>query len=97
MNHFSDVLEFEWDRGNIGKNKRHHVEDLESEESFLDMNKIIYKDVLHSKNEERFILLGKTKQERLLYIVFTRRQNKIRIISARDMDRKEGQLYEKET
>lgn len=89
------ALEFEWDKGNIGKNKKHKVEDRESEEPFFDENKVIYKDILHSGKEERFILLGQTKKKRLLYIVFTQRKNKIRIISVRDINKKEVFLYEK--
>ena len=91
------VIEFEWDKGNIGKNKKHRVGEKEAEEPFFDEDKVISKDVLHSKIEERFILLGKTRKERLLYIVFTRRDNSIRIISARDINKKEVHLYEKAT
>ena len=86
---------FEWDKGNIGKNKKHNVEDREAEEAFLDEGKVIYKDKLHSTDvEERFILLGKSKKDRLLYIVFTERNEKLRIISARDINKKEVYLYE---
>lgn len=91
------VFLFEWDKGNIGKNKKHQVEDNEAEEVFLDEGKVIFKDKLHSKNEERFILLGKTKKQRLLYIVFTKREVKVRIISARDVNKKEVHLYEETT
>lgn len=49
------------------------------------------------KEEERFILIGKTKKERVLFVVFTKRETRIRIISARDLNRKEGILYEKTT
>ena len=88
-------VEFEWDKGNLGKNKKHGVEDLESEGAFLDEGKVIFKDVLHSGSEERFILLGKTKLGRLLVVVFTERAKKVRIISARDINKKEVYLYEK--
>ncbi|HIE24125.1 MAG TPA: BrnT family toxin, partial [Candidatus Korarchaeota archaeon] len=54
-------------------------------------------DKLHSKEEERFILLGKTKKERVLFVVFTIRNDKIRIISVRDINKKERRLYEKTT
>lgn len=94
MKIIQEVLEFDWDKGNIGKNKKHHVEDKEAEESFLDENKVIFVDVLHLEKEERFVLIGKTKKERLLYIIFTKRGKKIRIISARDINRKEVHLYE---
>lgn len=90
-------IEFDWDKGNIDKNKKHKVEDKESEEVFFDEDKIIYKDIFHSKSEERFIIIGKTEKKRLLYVVFTKRRKKIRIISARDTDKKEAKLYEKTT
>lgn len=90
-----DIYEFDWDRGNKEKNIKHGVEDIESEEVFFDKDKFIFKDILHSKDEERFKVLGKTKKERLLFVVFTKRRNKIRIISARDIKKKEVYLYEK--
>ena len=94
MKTVKQVFEFEWDTGNIDKNRKHGVEDREGEEAFLDEGRVIYKDNFHSKNEERFILLGKTDKDRLLYIAFTYRGKKIRIISARDINKKEVDLYE---
>ena len=95
MRTVKDALGFEWDEGNIGKNKKHHVDDKEAEEVFLDEGKVIFKDKLHSQVEERFIVIGKTKKERFLYICFTRRKKKIRIISARNINKKEVSIYEK--
>lgn len=97
MKVFKEPLEFDWDEGNIGNNLKHKVKDKEAEEAFLDDEKVILKDVLHSKDEERFILLGETTKDRLLYVVFTIRGKKIRIISARDTNKKEVSLYEKAT
>jgi uncharacterized DUF497 family protein len=91
------VFEFEWDKGNIGKNQKHRVEDKEAEESFLDKKKKIFKDILHSGREKRHRVVGKTKKVRLLFIAFTIRNKKIRIISARDINKKEVYLYEKAT
>ena len=91
---FDNPNEFLWDKGNKGKSHlKHKVADQEAEESFFDQNKKIFKDVLHSSDEERFILLGKTKAERVLFIVFTTRQGKVRVISARDLNRQERHLY----
>ena len=95
MKTIENIAGFQWDEGNIDKNKKHNVENVECEETFFDSNKVILKDVLHSQNEERFILLGKTKKGRLLYIVFTVRVKIIRIISARNINKKELHLYEK--
>jgi len=91
------VLEFEWDRGNIGRNWKHGVEDFEAEEVFFDGGKVLLRDPLHSLGEQRFILLGKTKRARLLFVVFTKRGQRIRILSARDVNRGERPLYEKAT
>lgn len=88
---------FEWDHGNIGKNMKHRVEDFESEEAFFDERKVLLRDSLHSEGEARFILLGKTKRERLLFVVFTKRGKRIRIISARNVNRRERPLYEEAT
>lgn len=94
-----NLFEFEWDKGNADKNKeKHAVENQETEEVFFDDGKVILKDKIHSsEKEERFIVLGKTKKDRLLYIVFTKRGKKIRIISARDINKKERYLYEETT
>lgn len=97
MKIIKEVLQFDWDKGNIGKNKKHTIEDKEAEEIFFDENKVIYKDILHSQVEERFIILGKTKEQRLLYVVYTKRSDKMRIVSARDINKKEVYIYEKKT
>lgn len=90
------LFKFEWDQGNSGKNKKHKVEDKEAEEVFFDKNKVTFPDIIHStQDEERLRIIGKTKKERLLFIVFTKRGEKIRIVSARDINRKEVPLYEK--
>lgn len=89
---------FIWDERNIDKSWiKHQVSNTECEEVFYDTDKAILKDPLHSRDEERFIILGKTKEERLLFVVFTTRRGKIRIISARDINKKERKLYGKET
>lgn len=96
MKIFKEPLEFQWDEGNIGKSfKKHRVEDREAEEPFFDKKRKIYKDKLHSKKEERYVLIGETKKKRLLYTVFAMRRKKVRIISSRDINKKEVHLYEK--
>jgi len=90
------VFEFEWDKGNASKNIKHTVDDKEAEEVFFDKDKVTFPDTIHStEGEERLRIIGKTKRNRLLFIVFTKREQKIRIISARDVNRKEVPLYEK--
>lgn len=99
MRIFREPVVFEWDVGNIDKNLiRHRVRNEECEEAFFDPNKRVLRDALHSEKEKRHILLGKTKKRRVLFIVFTTRKNKVRIISARDLNKKELHLYhEKES
>ena len=93
------LFEFEWDRGNVEKNWiRHKVSAKECEEVFFDSEKREYPDPVHSEKESRKIITGKTKKGRVLFIVYTVRNKYIRIISARDLNkRKEAILYEKET
>lgn len=91
-------IQFQWDKGNQSKNwGKHRVSDEECEEVFFDLRKKSFKDTLHSHKEPRYILLGKTKQERSLFIAFTIRNKKIRVISARDLKRKERNLYHGKT
>ena len=87
---------FDWDLGNISKNwKKHRVSVAECEDVFFN-DPLIYVDQVHSQKESRYFAFGTTDQTRLLFIVFTIRKNKIRIISARDMHKKERKYYYEE-
>nr|WP_281719785.1 BrnT family toxin [Nitrosomonas nitrosa] len=88
---------FEWDEGNQEKNwHKHRVTQEEAEQVFLDPHKQDYPDPAHSKKELRKILVGRTLKGRMLLLVYTIRGDAIRIISARDLNkRKEVDLYEK--
>lgn len=97
MRLFIEPVEFEWDEGNRDKNVKHGVTNQEAEEAFRDKKKRLFKDHVHSQSEERYRIIGKTKTDRLLFIVFTLRKTKVRIISARVINKKEAYLYEKET
>ena len=92
----SYIIGFEWDKGNQDRNKlKHNVAQNESEEVFF--NKPIFlENIKHStKDEVRYYVLGRTLENRYLMISFCKRQNKIRVISARDQDKKEKELYNK--
>jgi|SRR5471030_748266 len=93
----SNITGFDWDLGNACKNKKHAVSSTESEQVFFNYPLLILPDVKHSSAEPRFHALGKTGTGRLLQIAFTLRHAglRIRIMSARDMNRKERQIYEK--
>jgi hypothetical protein len=94
---FGDRVEgFEWDEGNRGKNGKHGVTDGESEQVFFGDPLLVLPDLRHSLLETRFHALGRTLDHRLLHVTFTLRDSGrlIRIISARDMHRKERAIYE---
>ena len=85
---------FDWDEFNINKNwERHLVHYTECEEIFFNEPLLVAFDEGHSQEEERYYALGQTNTNRKLFIVFTLRENKIRIISARDMNKKERKIY----
>ena len=93
----SDKIEgFDWDKGNVSKNwNSHKVSTGESEEVFFNEPFFIFSDEKHSDNERRYYVLGETNDGRRLFIVFTIRKYKIRIISSRNMHHKERSEYEK--
>lgn len=94
---WTKIIGFDWDDGNAGKNDKHGVTMAESEQVFFNFPLLVLEDSEHSLLEQRFHALGKTDGERRLHITFTFRQvaEKIRVISARDMHRKERLFYEK--
>jgi uncharacterized protein len=86
---------FEWDEGNILKNwEKHSVSPGECEQIFFNRPLITGHDEKHSQQETRFFALGHTDSKRHLFVVFTIRDNHIRVISARNMSRKERKVYE---
>ncbi len=86
---------FEWDDGNRDKNwKLHKVHWTETEEAFLNEPIVLLPDPQHSQIATRLALLGRTLAERRLVIVFTVRKTRIRVISARDMSKKERRIYD---
>ncbi|MBK7229770.1 MAG: BrnT family toxin [Ignavibacteriales bacterium] len=88
---------FQWDAGNSNKNLiKHSVTNPECEQVFFNQPIIIVDDSKHSEQEKRWFLLGRTDQDRFLFAVFTIREELIRIISARDMNKKEREIYNEE-
>ena len=94
---FGKVMKFDWDEANISHIAKHKVVQSEAEDIFFDENNMQDEDLGHSTAEERFLIIGKTAKRRLLYQIFIKRRNKIRIISSRDINKKEVHLYEKKT
>jgi uncharacterized DUF497 family protein len=93
-----EVAGFDWDEANVLKNwEKHKVKHIEAEEVFGNEPKLVFEDVSHSKVEKRYFILGKTISGQTLAVFFTFRADKIRVISARDMNRKERIRYEEAT
>ena len=85
---------FQWDKGNSDKNwLRHQVTKNECEQVFFNKPTIVADDKKHSQIENRWYLLGQTDTHRLLFVVFTIRKNLIRVISARNMNKRERNIY----
>lgn len=88
-------LAFDWDAGNIDKNYlKHNISQNEAEQIFLDKNLQVKKDFKHSGVEKRYVGLGMTRGDKLLFVAFTYRKLLIRIISARTASKSERRLYE---
>jgi uncharacterized DUF497 family protein len=99
MIELSKITGFDWDDGNARKNEKHGVSMAEAEQIFFNDPLLLLQDEKHSQSESRVHALGKTDEERLLHITFTLRHagEKIRVISARDMHKKERMIYEQTT
>lgn len=85
---------FEWDAGNRDKNLKHGVHGWECEQLFFNKPLVVLDDPRHSMAEDRFAAFGQTDAGRRLIIIYTMRHNRVRVISARDMDKKERHFYE---
>jgi uncharacterized DUF497 family protein len=89
------IVGFDWDAGNARKSvDKHDVSQAEAEQPFFNQPLLLLSDPRHSEKEPRLHALGKTDDSRLLHITFTLRieETLIRVISARDMHRKEFSL-----
>jgi uncharacterized DUF497 family protein len=92
---FSDFEGFQWDGGNSNKNFiKHNVQNWECEQVFFSQPLLILNDPGHSDYENRWAAFGKTASNRLLVIIFAKRNNLLRVISTRDMNHKEREYYE---
>jgi uncharacterized DUF497 family protein len=92
----SQTIGFDWDEANSGKSaSKHSVSRAEAEQIFFDEQLLLAGDVKHSQDEPRYHALGQTIEGRLLHVTFTLRDNqtRIRVISARDANRRERAAY----
>jgi uncharacterized DUF497 family protein len=94
MGKLDNIAGFEYDAGNIDKNRvKYGVSNAECEEVFFNTPLLIRPDSFHSQEEARKAMLGRTDAERPLFVIFLVRNNHIRVISARDMTDKELEVY----
>jgi len=88
---------FEWDRGkNLSNIEKHGITFKTAATSFFDPHAEMYEDERHSEDEERFVLIGMSENERLLTVCHCYRgedESVTRIISARKATRHEEGLY----
>lgn len=91
----AESCSFEWDTANLEKNsKKHGVGSLECEQVFFNRPLLLHEDSKHSIVEKRWFVLGKTDNDRKLFIAFTMRDDRIRVISARNMNKRERDIYD---
>ena len=89
-----EPIVFEWDSGNQTKSlKKHDIANQEAEEVFF-RYKLVVSDQRHSKTEPRFGMYGQTGGGKILFIAFTIRNRRVRVISARPANKKEREIYE---
>ena len=88
------IGEFEWDTGNLDKSYlKHGITPKEAEEIFVNEGSLVLPDLKHSQKEDRFIIVGQNFVGVYIFVVLTVRNNRVRIISARKMHRKEVKKY----
>jgi hypothetical protein len=89
---------FQWDKGNESKsNHKHGITNVEAESVFDDPDKKIRYDNKHSVREIRYVCIGKSQYERILFVSYLIRQGRVRIVSARLANKKNKEFYEKAT
>lgn len=89
-------IKFSWDENKAESNRRKHGVSFEEAKSvFYDDNALLIDDPDHSEDEERFIILGMSKELRILVVCHCYRDSSknIRIISARKATKTEQEEY----
>lgn len=88
---------FAWDPRKAKKNLAKHGVSLDDAKTVFDDDLfLVFADPDHSMEEKRFIIMGQSKQGRLLVVAYTQRSDTIRIISAREATRREREIYAEE-
>jgi len=88
-------MEFDWDETKAKTNlSKHGVSFDEAMTTFDDPFYVDFYDPDHSDDEERYIMIGQSKNNRLLVLSYTERENRARLISVREATRSEKNAYE---
>ena len=83
---------FEWDDEKNRINKRkHNVSFQTAEKVFSDENRIEWLDTKHSDEEDRYITIGMVDE--ILFVIYTEREDRVRLISARRANKNERRKY----
>jgi uncharacterized DUF497 family protein len=90
----ASLVGFEWDDGNVYKNEKHGLSYKLIEEVFFNEPLLVVEDFQHSDDECRCVAFGKDDKNTKITIVFTVRDRLVRVISAREMTKKEKKFYE---
>lgn len=91
------MIVFGWHPAKAANNLRKHGVSFEEAASvFDDVLAAIYENPYHSTSEKRYLIVGSSALERLLIVAYAEQQERIRIISAREVTKRERKLYEEE-
>ena len=88
------LVGFDWDSGNWRKSELKHGVAMAEAQGLLLNEPLCQVDPRHSDDEQRYVALGTTSEGRRLFVSLTVRRNRVRVISARPMSRKERAVYE---
>jgi len=89
------MIEFEWDPNKADANEaKHGISFFEACEVFEDVHSSTVKDPDHSQEEERYLIFGISRGGKYLVVSYTERNDRIRLISARQMTPRERKAYE---
>lgn len=86
------IEDFDWDEANLGHIARHGVEPWEAEEAIVDPDRV-GASAHKTPGEQRFAVVGATGAGRMLFVVFTQRGERLRVVTARNADDGEKRRY----
>ena len=85
---------YQWDAGNLDHIAGHGVEDYEAEEALEDPKRVSHA-TYNRGIERRMSIIGATTTGRILRVIYTMRNQLIRVVTARDADKSEKRRYKR--